>query len=209
MLRVALTGGIASGKSAAAAAFRKLGVPVIDTDRVARDVVEPGSAGLAALVDEFGPAILDSSGTRLDRPALREAIFSDTATRHRVNAILHPLILATVGHELAALHAPYAVIEIPLLAEAGLAGHFDRVLVIDATEESRIQRLRTRDGVGAAEAHAALEAQATREERLQLADDVIENNDNLDALHMAVTELHARYTQMAKRFASITTRPAE
>ena len=208
MLRVALTGGIASGKSAAAAAFRELGVPVVDTDCIARDAVEPGSAGLTALTEEFGPGILENGG-RLDRSALREAIFSDAGTRQRVNAILHPLILATVERELAALDAPYAIIEIPLLAETGLAGNFDRVLVVDAADHLRIQRLQARDGVSAAQARAALDAQATREERLRLADDVIENNGDLDALHRTVAELHSRYASMAKRFASITTRPAE
>lgn len=198
MLRVALTGGIASGKSAAAGMFRDLGVPVIDTDRIARNLVEPGEPGLAALTGKFGDAFLDDQG-RLDRARLREAIFSDDGLRHRVNEVLHPLILDAMKDELADLADPYAVIEIPLLAETGLSGDFDRVLVVDAADDIRINRLKARDGASTAEARAALDAQATRDERLRLATDVIENNGSLDELRSAVRALHEQYLWFASR----------
>lgn len=208
MLRVALTGGIASGKSAAAKVFRGLGVPVIDTDRIARDLAEPGQPGLEALIRELGSGILDARGN-LDRTRLRQRIFSDESLRQRVNATLHPLVLETVERELAHLDAPYAVIEIPLLAETGMSADFDRVLVIDASDKVRIERLETRDKVSANDARAALKAQAPREERLRLASDVIENNGSLADLDAAVRTLHARYLEAAKRFASPADPPAE
>lgn len=201
MLRVALTGGIASGKSAAAATFRELGIPVIDTDRIARELVEPGMPGYVALLRAFGEKILDESG-RLNRAQLREAIFSDIAMRQQVNALLHPLILAAVDRELASTSAPYVIIEIPLLAETGLATDFDRVLVIDASDDVRIGRIQKRDQVSAVQAQAALNAQAPREDRLWLATDVIENNGSLDALRMSVENMHRKYLELAKRFAS-------
>lgn len=201
MLRVALTGGIASGKSAAAATFRELGIPVIDTDRIARELVEPGMPGYVALLRAFGEKILDESG-RLNRAQLREAIFSDIAMRQQVNALLHPLILAAVDRELASTSAPYVIIEIPLLAETGLATDFDRVLVIDASDDVRIGRIQKRDQVSAVQAQAALNAQAPREDRLRLATDVIENNGSLDALRMSVENMHRKYLELAKRFAS-------
>lgn len=208
MLRIALTGGIASGKSTAAAAFRDLGVPVIDTDRIARDAVKPGMQGLAALVDEFGDRILDASGA-LDRARLRDIIFTDTASRKRVNAILHPLILAGMQRALEAVDAPYVIIEIPLLAETGLAHAFDRVLVVDAADDVRVQRVMARDGVSEAQARAAQDAQATHEERLRLADDIVENDGSPEDLRAAIRNLHARYVAEAGRFASTPIRPAE
>ena len=208
MLRVALTGGIASGKSAAAAMFRELGVPVIDTDHIARELAEPGMSGFVALVTAFGEEILDKSG-RLNRPRLREAIFSDDATRRQVNAILHPLILAAVDRELASLESPYAVIEIPLLAETGLARDFDRVLVIDASDAMRIQRVQERDKVSPVQAQAALNAQASRESRLALATEVVDNNGSLDALRAGIEHVHEEYLELAKRFASAHNGPAE
>lgn len=208
MLRIALTGGIASGKSAAAAAFRALGVPVVDTDRIAREVVAPGQPGLAALVAAFGTGILEETG-ELDRSRMRERIFSDAAARRRVNLLLHPLILQRVAGELATLDAPYAIVEIPLLAESGRHTDFDRVLVIDAPKEMQVQRLQQRDDMNPAQTGAALAAQAPRAQRLAIADDVIENTGDLAALQSAVATLHVRYLEMAKRFASPQSRPAE
>lgn len=208
MLRVALTGGIASGKSAAANVFRELGVPVIDTDRIARAIVEPGERGLQALTRELGPGILDSNG-RLDRASLRRRIFSDATLRGRVDALLHPMILERVEEELDRLDAPYAVIEIPLLAETGLSEDFDRVLVIDADDSVRIARLRQRDGASFEEAQAALRAQASREARLRIATEVIENNGSRAELAAAVRRLHENYLDTAKRFATSGNRPSE
>ncbi|HLU62189.1 MAG TPA: dephospho-CoA kinase [Gammaproteobacteria bacterium] len=208
MLRVALTGGIASGKSTAAARFRELGVPVIDTDRIARDVVEPGAPGLDALVGHFGEDILDDAG-RLDRATLRARIFSHPEDRRQVDALLHPLILEQLERELATLETPYAIIEIPLLAEGGFASRFDRVLVIDVPEETQIARLMARDGSTREQAEQALAAQASREARLKVATDVIVNDAGIDALHDAVTRQHERYLELAGPFAGPAHRPSE
>lgn len=201
MLRVALTGGIASGKSTAAACFRDLGVPVIDTDRIARDITEPGMAGHLAMLTEFGPGILDEEG-RLDRATLRQRIFSDATARNRVNAIMHPLILERLGTELAPLRAPYVVIEVPLLAETGTANEFDRVLVVDVPEAVQLARLAERYKGEPGDLKNALESQANRQERLRLADDVIDNTADIAALRNSVRKLHRKYLELATRFAS-------
>lgn len=208
MFRVALTGGIASGKSTVADIFRKLDVPVIDLDQVARDVVRPGSAGLEQLQQRFGKDILDN-GAALNREKLRKLIFTDEAARRDVNRILHPLILAEAEKQLAALHAPYAVVEIPLLAETEMANRYQRVLLVDVPEVAQIERLARRDKLTEAEARAALRAQATREERLALATDVILNTGTLDDLQVQVETLHKQYVSKAKRFASAAKRPSE
>lgn len=208
MLRVALSGGIASGKSSAAAMFRDLGVPVIDTDQIARDLVLPGEPALDALVASFGMRILDENG-HLDRTRLRDRIFSDDHARERVNAILHPMILADLHKRLNEINAAYVVVEVPLLAETALAREFDRVLIIDVPEAVQLQRLRQRDGTSPDQAKAALAAQATREERLAIATEVIENTGTLDALRVAVSAQHHQYVAAAKRFASTPKRPSE
>lgn len=208
MLRVALTGGIASGKSTAATIFRELGVPVIDTDRIARDVVEPGERGLAALVAHFGKEILDPAG-RLDRKRLRERIFNDPKDRQRVDALLHPLILERLEHELDTLDAPYVVIEVPLLAESAIASRFDRVLVIDVTESVQIERLMARDNMTPGQAAKALAAQAPRAARLAIATEVITNTGDKTVLEKAVRHQHDEYLRLAGAFASHAAPPSE
>lgn len=153
--RVALTGGIASGKSTVANLFAAHGVPLIDTDLIARDVVEPGQPALAAVVQAFGSDVLDSDG-RLDRRRLREIIFRDAAARTRLEAILHPAIRAAMERQsvAAAQAGPYQVLVIPLLAEGGRRDHVDRVLVVDTPEAAQVERLMTRDAVSRAQAFA-------------------------------------------------------
>ncbi|MDX1443609.1 MAG: dephospho-CoA kinase [Gammaproteobacteria bacterium] len=200
MLRIALTGGIASGKSTVAELFETLGVPVIHTDQVARDVVAPGSEGLQSVVNAFGEVILDETGN-LDRKALRQRIFTDPSARKTLESILHPLIHDHVESELqAAEHAghDYAIVEIPLLAETGAAEKYDRVLVVDCSETEQRRRLMERDQVSEDDADAALASQASREERLALADDVIDNTDRpIESLADAVRELDGVYRQPA------------
>jgi dephospho-CoA kinase len=195
-LRIGLTGGIASGKSAAAQVFAGLGIPVIDTDEIAREVVEPGTPGLGRVVDAFGPDVLDSDG-RLDRKRLRGVVFKDAVARRRLEQILHPLIRATMNARSAAAGGLYQVLVIPLLVESGLASGVDRVLVVDCTEEAQVGRVMQRDNVGAPEARAILRAQASREQRLALADDVIVNDADLAALERKVRELDDRYRLLA------------
>jgi dephospho-CoA kinase len=196
--RVALTGGIASGKSTVADLFAALGVPVIDTDVIAREVVEPGQPALARVVEAFGSDVLDIDG-RLDRRRLRERIFADPEARRRLESILHPAIRAEMERQSGAAGGPYQLLVIPLLTEGRRRDHVDRVLLVDVPEEMQIQRLMGRDGVSREQAQASLAAQATRAERLAMADDILRNTGRPDDLRDAVTGLHAKYLQLAAR----------
>jgi dephospho-CoA kinase len=194
--RVALTGGIASGKSTVADLFAALGVPVIDTDVIARQVVEPGQPALAKISAMFGPDVLDSEG-RLDRRRMRERIFTDPDAKRRLEAILHPAIRAEMERQSMAAKGLYQVLVIPLLTEGGRRDHVDRVLLVDVPEELQVQRLMMRDGVSHEQAQASLNAQATRAQRLALADDVIRNTGRVDDLRAQVAELHEKYLRLA------------
>src|SRR5262249_12889104 len=164
VFRVGLTGGIASGKSTAAKFFGALGVPILDSDQVARDLVEPGQPPLERLVERFGPSILTPDG-HLDRPALRDIVFSDPKARSDLEALTHPAIGAALEARSAAAGGPYQVIVIPLLVEKNLASHVDRVLVVDCDEALQIRRLRDRDGSTPEQAQAILNAQSSRAAR--------------------------------------------
>ena len=194
--RVALTGGIASGKTVVANIFATHGVPVIDTDVIAREVAEPGQPALAAVVEAFGTGVLAADG-RLDRPRLRERIFGDAEARRRLEAILHPAIRAEMERQSRAAGGPYQVLVIPLLVEGGRRDHIDRVLVVDVPEATQIERLMRRDGVSRDQAEAALRAQASRDARLAFADDVIENTGDVAALETRVAKLHGEYLRLA------------
>lgn len=193
---VGLTGGVASGKSAVAQSFQSLGVPVIDTDRLAREVVRPGSEALAELVDAFGEHILTEDG-ELDRRCMRETVFADEAARRRVETILHPRIANRLEQRLEQVDAPYCVVAIPLLVEAGWTGRVDRILVVDVPESMQVSRVMDRDGIDAQAAQKMLQAQSTREERLEVADDVLDNTGDMEDLDALVGRLHAAYTAIA------------
>jgi len=194
---VALTGGVASGKSAAATRFAALGASVIDADLVARELVERGRPALQEIVAAFGADVLDTEGV-LDRRALRERVFADAAARRRLEGILHPRIRDALRQRASAPCDTYAMIVVPLLAEnAAQYAWVDRVLVVDVPREAQLARLLARDAVSPATAEAMLAAQATREQRLAIADDVIENDRSLADLDDAVGALHARYLAMA------------
>ena len=194
--RVALTGGIASGKSTVADLFAALGVPVIDTDVIAREVVELGQPALAAAVAAFGSEVLGSDG-RLDRRRLREQIFADAGARQRLNAILHPAIRAEMERQSEAAGGDYQLLVIPLLTEGGRRDHIDRVLLVDVPEALQVERLMMRDGVSREQAVASLNAQATRAARLAMADDVLRNSGQPDELRDRVAELHDKYRALA------------
>jgi dephospho-CoA kinase len=194
--RVALTGGIASGKSTVAGLFAALGVPVIDTDVIAREVVEPGQQALTQVAEAFGADVLDADG-RLDRKRMRERIFADADARRRLEAILHPAIRAEMERQSQAAGGPYQVLVIPLLAEGGRRDHVDRVLLVDVPEELQIQRVMWRDGVSREQAQASLNAQATRAQRLAMADDVLLNTGRVDDLREQVTKLHRQFLRLA------------
>ena len=196
--RVGLTGGIASGKSTAVKFFGALGVPILDSDQVARDVVEPGQPPLERLVERFGPKILTADG-HLDRPALRDIVFSDPKARTDLEALTHPAIGAAMEARSAAAGGPYQILVIPLLVEKNLAAHVDRVLVVDCDEELQMRRLRDRDGSTPEQVQAILKAQAPRAARLKAADDVIRNDTDMSAVRDQVAALHARYLELAAR----------
>ncbi|ODU45007.1 dephospho-CoA kinase [uncultured Aquimonas sp.] len=193
---VAVTGGIASGKSAVTARFEQLGVPVIDADLIARELVEPGEAALGEIVQRFGAGVLDAEG-RLDRRQLRQHIFSDAGARGDLEAILHPRIRERMRARARAAAAPYVVLAIPLLTAGSRYPFIDRVLVVDVPEAQQIERLTRRDGVDETGARAALAAQIGRTERRALADDVVDNSGSLASLAAAVDALHARYLDLA------------
>jgi len=193
---VALTGGVASGKTAVSDRFAERGVPVVDTDVLAREVVAPGSPGLAEVEAAFGAEIIDADGA-LDRSALRQRIFDDPDARNRLERILHPRIAEEARRRLASEAAPYAILVVPLLVESGLFEDADRVLVVDVPEAVQIERLIARDGGTRDQAEAMLAAQASREQRLARADDVIENTGTLEDLRRRVHALDATYREVS------------
>jgi dephospho-CoA kinase len=199
MLVVGLTGGIAAGKSTATAFFQDRGVPVVDADEVARDVVAPGTPGLAAIVAAFGPPALTEHG-ELDRRRMRERVFADPAERRRLEAILHPLIRDEIARRLQLTQAPYCILAVPLLIESPpLRALVQRVLVIDVPVEVQAARLMQRDGMTPAQCEAMLGAQATRSARLEAADDVVDNATDINALHRQLERVHARYLKLAQQ----------
>jgi dephospho-CoA kinase len=196
--RVGLTGGIASGKSTAAKFFGALGVPIIDTDQLARDVVEPGQPPLERLVERFGAGILTEDG-HLDRPALRNIVFSDPKARADLEALTHPAIGAAVEARSTELGGIYQILVLPLLVEKNLGSQLNRVLVVDCDEELQIRRLQARDGSTLEQARAILNAQASRTSRLKAAHDVIKNEGDMSAVRDQVEKLHARYLELAQQ----------
>lgn len=196
---VGLTGGVASGKSEVTQRFQALGVEVVDADVAAREVVEPGQPALARIAERFGAGMLLADG-RLDRRQLRERVFADAQARRDLEAITHPAIRARVKAQAQAAPGPYAVVAVPLLAEAGRAAYpwMARVLVVDAPESLQHDRLMRRDGVDEALAARMIAAQASRTVRLAIADDVILNDGDPAHLDTAVAALHARYLAAAQ-----------
>lgn len=196
---VALTGGVASGKSEVGRCFQALGVPLFDADLAAREALAPGSPGLAEAVAAFGPEILGPDGG-LDRRAMRQRVFADAAARRRLEAIVHPHVRRRLHAQVETSAAPYAILAIPLLAESGGREAWPwlwRVLVVDVPAPVQRARLMARDAVDAALARQMLAAQASREQRLALADEVIANDGSLDALHRQVAALHEKYLALA------------
>jgi dephospho-CoA kinase len=195
---VGLTGGVASGKSEVARRFEALGVHVADADLAARDAVARGSDGLAEVVAAFGDDVLDAEGG-LDRAAMRARVFTDDPARRRLEAIVHPRVRLALRAACAAAPGPYALAAIPLLAEGGRDAYpwLRRVLVVDVPVAVQRARLLRRDGIDAALADRMIAVQATREQRLAIADDGLANDGPLDALDARVAELHARYCALA------------
>lgn len=192
---VALTGGIGSGKSTVADEFAKLGVTIVDADIIARQVVEPGKPALDAIKRRFGDNILNADGS-LNRAALRQIIFSSPEDKQWVNDLLHPLIHAETLLQTQASTAPYVLWVVPLLIENGLQQHAQRVLVVDVNRNTQLERTLARDGISRQQAENILAAQATREQRLAHADDIIDNNRSQRELASRVAQLHQHYLEL-------------
>lgn len=198
MFVVGLTGGIGAGKSAVSERFARLGVPVVDTDVIARELTVSGGEALPAIREAFGNSVF-SRADELDRAALRQQVFADPAARARLEAILHPLIRRAAGQRLAALDAPYALLVVPLLLETGAyADIVQRTLLVDCPESIRVERVMARSALTRAEVVAIVAAQVHDEARRAVADDKIDNTGGLDALDTAVAELHVRYLEWAR-----------
>jgi dephospho-CoA kinase len=194
---VGLTGGIGSGKSAAANFFSELGVAVVDTDAIAHELTAPGGAAMPALAAEFGPDYVHGDGS-LDRARMRATVFGDAAARRRLEAILHPLIRAVTDERTQAARSDYVIQVIPLLIESGTyRKRVKRVLVVDCSEETQVERAAKRSGLDAGAVRAIMRSQAPRQARLDAADDVIDNQGNLDSLRAQIALLHARYLALA------------
>ncbi|WP_423978912.1 dephospho-CoA kinase [Klebsiella aerogenes] len=198
---VALTGGIGSGKSTVADEFAHLGVTVIDADIIARQVVEPGTPALLAIAERFGPQMINDDGS-LNRRRLRERIFAHSEDKAWLNTLLHPLIQQETRRQMQASTSPYLLWVVPLLVENRLTDKADRILVVDVPKETQIERTIRRDGVSREHAEHILAAQATREQRLAAADDVIENMGSADAVASHVARLHDKYLMLASQAAS-------
>jgi len=194
--RIGLTGGIASGKSTVANLFAALGITIVDTDLLAREVVAPGSALLPRIAGHFGAQVLQKDGS-LDRAALRSRVFANPAERQWLERLTHPAIRELTDKRCESATSDYVIVAIPLLVETAGAERFDRVLVVDCSPEIQLARLQARDGTTRAEAQRMLAAQATREQRLAVADDVITNDGDLAALREQVEKLHRQYLKLA------------
>ena len=196
---VALTGGIASGKSEVERRFRAQGVPVADADAVAREVVEPGTLGLAEVVESFGAGVLDADGA-LDRPAMRRRVFADADARRRLEGIIHPRVRDYMIAKCAEATSPYVLAAIPLFTEVGGRAAYpwiDRVLVIDVSPETQRARLMKRDDATEDLAQKMIAAQATRTQRLAVADDILSNEGTLESLDAPIASLDRLYRKLA------------
>jgi len=194
---VALTGGIASGKTLVSDEFAKLSVPVIDTDVIAHDIVEPGQPALKEIESIFGSDIIGANGY-LKRPELRALIFSDPDARKKLESILHPMIRQEAARAIAKISYAYCILVIPLLVERGAYPNVNRILVVDVEPETQIDRLMARDNSSRQQAEQALASQAGRGQRLKIADDVLDNSGSLEQATNKVAQLNLKYLRLAK-----------
>ena len=195
---VGLTGGIGSGKTLVSDTFARLGVDIVDADIIARDVVAPGSEGLSALVEHFGSGIVNASG-ELNRAALRERVFSNEEEKAWLNACLHPRIRHAMQQAAANVKSSYGILAVPLLIENDLTGMVDRVTVVDCPEDMQVARAMQRDGSSETIIRSIIASQATREQRLAVADDVIDNSLTPEHTREQVKALHATYQAIASQ----------
>lgn len=197
MLVIGVTGGIGSGKTAATDRFQTLGIKVVDADLASRVVVEPGRPALQAIAEHFGAGVISADGT-LDRRALREIVFANPDERKWLERLTHPLIAQEIVQQIQSSTSPYTILASPLLLESGQSRMAQRVLVVDVPEAVQIARTTRRDNTDEAGVKAIIAAQMKREDRLAKADDVIVNDQSLEALHAAVDQLHQHYLELAR-----------
>ena len=194
---VGLTGGIGSGKSAAGQVFEELGIALVDTDAIAHALTGPGGAAMVPILAAFGADYLTPEGA-LDRARMRALVFADTAKKHKLESILHPMIRAQTNEFVQAARSPYVMLMVPLLVESqDYRQRCQRILVVDCAEEQQIERVKARSGLAAEQVRAIMANQVSREARLAAADDVIDNSRDLAHLRRQAAALHARYLQLA------------
>jgi dephospho-CoA kinase len=200
---VGISGGIGSGKTTVTDLFAKYAIKVIDADVIAREIVEPGTPALKAIIDKFGQSVLDSSGGSssgtLDRAKLRTLVFNNSEVKSWLNQLLHPAIREQMLLQTKQAESAYCLLSVPLLVENKLYQHVDRVVIVDVHEQTQLQRTLLRDKTNEQQIRAIMRAQATRQQRLAVADDVIDNNGKADDLTEKVTQLHKHYLQLAKQ----------
>lgn len=195
VLRIGLTGGIASGKSTVADMFAELGIRIIDTDIIAREVVEPGQAALEEIRETFGPSVIGQDG-RLDRRALRAIVFASAGKRRQLEAMLHPRIRAAARQQADDAPGPYHIVVVPLLAESPMREDMDRILVVDCAPETQLARLLARDAESEEQARKIIASQASREDRLAIANDVVRNDLDIENTRAQVQVLHEKYLSL-------------
>lgn len=195
MLKVGLTGGIGCGKTTVSRLFSGYGAPVLDADEISRQLVEPGQPALASIAEAFGERILDCG--RLDRAKLREIIFNSSEQKRRLEGILHPLVFAEMRRQMQRFQTPYCILAIPLLVESKHTHFVDRILVIDCSIELQFERVKLRDKLEEGTIARIIASQTSREERVAVADDVIENDGSLDSLQVKVESLHRSYLALS------------
>jgi dephospho-CoA kinase len=196
LLKIGLTGGFASGKSTVANYFAELGIAIIDTDQIAREVTQPGTLGYQQIIQQFGTQLINANGT-LNRSQLRTLIFSQPKQRRWLENLLHPLIRQELQHHLPFVTSPYCILVIPLLVETDSYSLVDRILVVDAPAALQIARAQQREQMAIEQVLAIIRAQADRQQRLAIADDVIDNTEDLVSLKQKIVQLHQHYLQLA------------
>ena len=197
MLKIALTGGIGSGKTTVSDYFRKLGVPVIDADETSHEVTQAGAPAVQQIVDVFGDSVLDRDGN-LDRTALRNIVFGDTESRKQLESILHPEIRRRMNDAASRTQSPYCLFSIPLLIETSQHTSYDRILVVETSEDRRRTWIQARSDLTESEITAILSAQVSDEQRRRAADDLLINDGGIDDLHARIDRLHQRYLALAR-----------
>ena len=197
LLTIALTGGIGSGKTSIASIFKSLGVPIIDSDTISKEIILPGKPCFKDIVNEFGEEILTNKGT-IDRYKLRDIIFNNDKARIKLENITHPIIFKNIDIQTSLINYPYCLVIVPLLIETKSVKYFDKVLLVDTLENIQFERVTKRDNISPTLLRKIIKTQATRSERLKYADDIIENNNEIGNLNEHINILHKKYLTLSK-----------